>query len=270
YAGATASEIDWEKRVEMQALVQKYTTHSISSTINLPSDVSLEKVSNIYIESWKKGLKGITVYRDGSRSGILVSSEEDKAKAKEEIFAETYAPKRPKKIAAKIVRFHNDKEKWIAVVGLLYNRPYEIFTGKMEDVFNLPNWVVEGWVIKNRDEEGKSRYDFQFCDKDGYKITIEGLSRSFNKEFWNYAKLISGILRHGMPIPFVVDLINNLNLFDENINTWKAGVVRALKQFVPDGTAAADRKCEECGDPEGIIFSEGCLECKSCGYSKCG
>lgn len=270
YAGATASEIDWKKRVEMQALVQKYTTHSISSTINFPSDVSLEKVSNIYIESWKKGLKGITVYRDGSRSGILVSSEEDKAKAKEEIFAETYAPKRPKKIAAKIVRFHNDKEKWIAVVGLLYNRPYEIFTGKMEDVFNLPNWVVEGWVIKNRDEEGKSRYDFQFCDKDGYKITIEGLSRSFNKEFWNYAKLISGILRHGMPIPFVVDLINNLNLFDENINTWKAGVVRALKQFVPDGTAAADRKCEECGDPEGIIFSEGCLECKSCGYSKCG
>ncbi len=270
YTGATASEIDWKKRVEMQALVQKYTTHSISSTINLPSDVSLEKVSNIYIESWKKGLKGITVYRDGSRSGILVSSEEDKAKAKEEIFAETYAPKRPKKIEAKIVRFHNDKEKWIAVVGLLYNRPYEIFTGKMEDVFNLPIWVTEGWVIKNRDEEGKSRYDFQFSDKDGYKITIEGLSRSFNEEFWNYAKLISGILRHGMPIPFVVDLINNLNLFDENINTWKAGVVRALKQFVPDGTAAADRKCSECGDPEGIIFSEGCLECKSCGYSKCG
>lgn len=272
YFGASASEIDWQKRVEMQALVQKYTTHSISSTINLPSDVSLEKVSNIYIESWKKGLKGITVYRDGSRSGILVSSDNKKSEIKtnEEVFAETFAPKRPKKLEAKIVRFNNENEKWLAVVGLLDNRPYEIFTGKMEDVFNLPSWVEEGWVIKNRDEEGNSRYDFQFCDKHGYRVTIEGLSRSFNEEFWNYAKLISGVLRHGMPIPYVVDLINNLNLFDKNINTWKAGVVRALKQFVPNGTPAADKKCSECGDPEGIIFSEGCLECKSCGYSKCG
>lgn len=274
YAGATASEIDWQMRVEMQALVQKYTTHSISSTINLPTDVSQEKVSDIYIESWKQGLKGITVYRDGSRSGILVSSDDKKKDKKpvtnEEVFAETFAPKRPKKIEAKIVRFNNENEKWIAVVGLLHNRPYEIFTGKMEDVFNLPNWVTDGWVIKARNEDGTSRYDFQFSDKHGYKVTIEGLSRSFNEEFWNYAKLISGVLRHGMPIPYVVDLINNLNLFDENINTWKAGVVRALKQFVPNGTAAADKKCEECGDPEGIIFSEGCLECKSCGYSKCG
>lgn len=272
YSGATASEIDWEKRVEMQALVQKYTTHSISSTINLPSDVSQEKVSDIYVESWKKGLKGITVYRDGSRSGILVSSDEKKEKKTdvESAFTETFAPKRPMKIEAKIVRFNNENEKWIAVVGLLHDRPYEIFTGRMEDVFNLPNWVVDGWVIKNRDEEGNSRYDFQFSDKHGYKVTIEGLSRSFNEEFWNYAKLISGVLRHGMPIPYVVDLINNLNLFDANINTWKAGVVRALKQFVPDGTPAADKKCSECGDPEGIIFSEGCLECKSCGYSKCG
>lgn len=270
YAGATASEINWEKRVEMQALVQKYTTHSISSTINLPSDVSQEKVSDIYIDSWRKGLKGITVYRDGSRSGILVSSEDKKEEAKDSVFAETFAPKRPKKIDAKIVRFNNEKEKWIAVVGLLHNRPYEIFTGKMEDVFNLPQWVTNGWVLKNRDDDGKSRYDFQFSDKHGYKVTIEGLSRSFNEEYWNYAKLISGVLRHGMPIPYVVDLINNLNLLDENINTWKAGVVRALKQFVPDGTPAADKKCTECGDPEGIIFSEGCLECKSCGYSKCG
>lgn len=272
YYQATASEIDWQKRVEMQALVQKYTTHSISSTINLPTDVSTEKVSNIYIESWKKGLKGITVYRDGSRSGILISSDdkEKKALTNEAVFAETFAPKRPKKIDAKIVRFNNENEKWLAVVGLLHNRPYEIFTGKMEDVFNLPTWVEDGWVIKNRDEEGNSRYDFQFCDKHGYKVTIEGLSRSFNEEFWNYAKLISGVLRHGMPIPYVVDLINNLNLFDKNINTWKAGVVRALKQFVPDGTPAADKKCAECGDPDGIIFSEGCLECKSCGYSKCG
>ena len=273
YAGATAPEIDWEKRVEMQALVQKYTTHSISSTINLPSDVSEEKVSDIYVESWRKGLKGITVYRDGSRSGILVSSDDKKqeeaSKKREEAFAETFAPKRPKKIAAKIVRFNNEKEKWLAVVGLLHNRPYEIFTGKMEDVFNVPTWVTEGWVIKNRDEDGNSRYDFQFSDRQGYKVTIEGLSRSFNEEYWNYAKLISGVLRHGMPIPYVVDLINNLNLLDENINTWKAGVARALKQFVPDGTPAADKKCSECGDPDGLVFSEGCLECKSCGYSKC-
>ena len=272
YAGATASEINWQKRVEMQALVQKYTTHSISSTINLASDVSEEKVSDIYIESWKKGLKGITVYRDGSRSGILVSND-DKGKKevnKDNIFAETYAPKRPKKLESKIIRFNNEKEKWLAVVGILNDRPYEIFTGKMEDVFNLPTWVEKGYVIKNRDEEGNSRYDFQFCDKHGYKVTIEGLSRSFNEEYWNYAKLISGVLRHGMPIPYVVDLTNNLNLLDESINTWKAGVVRALKQFVPDGTPAADKACGECGDPEGIIFSEGCLVCKSCGYSKCG
>ena len=270
YAGATAAEIDWQKRVEMQALVQKYTTHSISSTINLATDVTLEKVSDIYIESWRQGLKGITVYRDGSRSGILVSSEDKKDADKDSIFAETFAPKRPKKIDAKIVRFNNEKEKWLAVVGVIHDRPYEIFTGKMEDVFNLPNWVEKGWVIKNKEKDGKSRYDFQFCDKQGYKVTIEGLSRSFNEEYWNYAKLISGVLRHGMPIPYVVDLINNLNLLDENINTWKAGVARALKQFVPDGTPAADKKCTECGDPEGIIFSEGCLECKSCGYSKCG
>ncbi len=273
YAGATASEINWQKRVEMQALVQKYTTHSISSTINLATDVSQEKVSDIYIESWKQGLKGITVYRDGSRSGILVSSDDKKdksAEAAQNVFAETYAPKRPKKLESKIIRFNNEKEKWLAVVGILNDRPYEIFTGKMEDVFNLPTWVEKGYVIKNRDEDGKSRYDFQFCDKHGYKVTIEGLSRSFNEEYWNYAKLISGVLRHGMPIPYVVDLINNLNLLDESINTWKAGVVRALKQFVPDGTPAADKTCGECGDPEGIIFSEGCLVCKSCGYSKCG
>ncbi|MCX2838613.1 MULTISPECIES: adenosylcobalamin-dependent ribonucleoside-diphosphate reductase [Salinimicrobium] len=273
YAGATASEINWQKRVEMQALVQKYTTHSISSTINLASDVTTDKVSDIYIESWRQGLKGITVYRDGSRSGILVSSDDKKDKkadAVQNVFAETYAPKRPKKLESRIIRFNNESEKWLAVVGILNDRPYEIFTGKMEDVFNLPNWVEKGYVIKNRDEDGNSRYDFQFCDKHGYKVTIEGLSRSFNEEYWNYAKLISGVLRHGMPIPYVVDLINNLNLLDESINTWKAGVVRALKQFVPDGTPAADKECGECGDPDGIIFSEGCLVCKSCGYSKCG
>ena len=268
YAGATANEIDWLKRIEMQALVQKYTTHSISSTINLPNDVSLEVVSDIYKESWKQGLKGITVYRDGARSGILIASDK-KSDPNVACFTETFAPKRPKKLEAKVIRFQNDYEKWIAVVGILDGKPYEIFTGKMEDGFNLPQWVEFGFVTKKKDDS-KSRYDFQYVDKDGYKVTIEGLSRSFDKEYWNYAKLISGVLRHGMPITYVIDLINNLNLYDENINTWKNGLARALKIFVPDGTAAADKKCSECGDPEGLIYSEGCLKCKSCGYSKCG
>lgn len=269
YAGATAPEIDWKKRVEMQALVQKYTTHSISSTINLASDVTVDLVGDIYIDSWQKGLKGITVYRDGSRSGILVSTDE---KTKEETITstETLIAKRPDKIEAEIVRFHNETEKWLAVIGLVEGRPYEIFTGQMKDAFNLPQWVEKGWVIKSRNEDGSSRYDFQYIDNEGYKITIEGLSRSFDKEFWNYAKLISGVLRHGMPIPYVVDLVQNLNLYDDHINTWKNGVARALKRFVPEGTEALDKKCSNCNDPEGLIFEEGCLKCKSCGYSKCG
>ncbi|WP_456420975.1 adenosylcobalamin-dependent ribonucleoside-diphosphate reductase [Lutibacter sp.] len=270
YNGATAPEIDWAKRIEMQALVQKYTTHSISSTINLASDVSVEMVGDIYIESWKKGLKGITVYRDGSRSGILVSNDDKKKKNNEGCYADTIFPKRPKKIEAKVVRFQNDYDKWVAVVGVINNRPYEVFTGKIEDAFILPAWLDKGWVIKNRDENGKSRYDFQFLDKQGYKVTLEGLSRTFDKEYWNYAKLISGVLRHGMPIQYVVDLINNLNLYDENINTWKNGIARTLKQFVTDGTQAVDKKCPECGDPEGLIYEEGCLKCKNCGHSKCG
>jgi len=269
YAGATAPEIDWVKRVEMQALVQKYTTHSISSTINLAADVPVEMVGDIYIESWKKGLKGITVYRDGSRSGILISND-DKKEKNNECFKETIFPKRPKIIEAKVVRFQNDYDKWVAVVGLINNRPYEVFTGKIEDAFILPAWLESGYVIKNRDEEGNSRYDFQFLDKQGYKVTLEGLSRTFDKEYWNYAKLISGVLRHGMPIAYVVDLISNLNMFDDNINTWKNGIARTLKQFVEDGTQAADKKCPECGDPEGLIYEEGCLKCKNCGHSKCG
>lgn len=268
YSGATAPEIDWAKRIEMQALVQKYTTHSISSTINLAADVPVELVGDIYIESWKKGLKGITVYRDGSRSGILVSNV--KKEKSDECYAETFFPKRPKIIEAKVVRFQNDYDKWVAVVGLINNRPYEIFTGKIEDAFLLPTWLEKGFVIKNRDEKGESRYDFQFLDKQGYKVTLEGLSRTFDKEYWNYAKLISGVLRHGMPIPYVVDLINNLNLYDENINTWKNGIARTLKQFVEDGTQAADKKCTECGDPKGLIYEEGCLKCKNCGFTKCG
>lgn len=283
YAGSTAPEINWLKRVEMQALVQKYVTHSISSTINLPEDIQEDTVAQIYIESWKKGLKGITVYRDGSRSGVLVSSDKKEKSEAETIEADektlnefsnsfgiTSAPKRPKRLVADVIRFQNDYEKWMAVVGKIDGRPYEIFTGRLEDSFNLPPFVEEGWVIKNKTEDGENRYDFQFIDKEGYRTTIEGLSRSFNKEFWNYAKLISGILRHGMPINYIVDLVSDLNLYDDNINTWKNGVARALKRYIPDGTIAADKKCPSCGDPNGLIYEEGCLNCKSCGHSKCG
>lgn len=270
YAGSTASEIDWQKRVELQSVVQKYTTHSISSTINLAADVSLEQVGNIYLEAWKKGLKGITVYRDGSRSGVLVSTEEKKSSKKSDAIIETRPPKRPKSLEADVIRFQNHNEKWIAVVGLLNGRPYEVFTGKAEDSFFIPAWTDKGWVIKNVSEDGKKRYDFQFLDKDGYRITIEGLSRAFNKEFWNYAKLISGVLRHGMPLPHVVNMVENLHFISDDINTWKAGVIRGLKKYIPDGTQAADKKCAECGDPEGLIYEEGCLKCKSCGQSKCG
>src|SRR5690625_660717 len=273
YKGSTASEIDWLKRVEMQALVQKYVTHSISSTINLPSDVSVDSVGGIYLESWKKGLKGITVYRDGSRSGVLVSSEEGEEDSSDEEAGSNgidgyHPPKRPKKIEADVIRFQNEYEKWLAVVGFVNGKPYEIFTGKMEDSFNLPSFVNKGWVIKSKTDRG-SRYDFQYIDRDGYRITIEGLSRSFDKEYWNYAKLISGVLRHNMPINDVVDLINGLNLYDDNINTWKNGVARALKRYVADGVQASDKACPSCDDPNGLIYEEGCLTCKSCGYSKC-
>lgn len=272
YAGATAPEINWKKRVAMQAVVQKYVTHSISSTINLPTDVSLDQVGEIYLDSWKKGLKGITVYRDGSRSGVLVSSKEEKNDSKEKSeFKETHAPSRPKRLDAKVLRFQNNKEKWIAVVGLLNGRPYEIFTGKTEDVFVLPQAVEYGWVIKTKkdDSDKGTQYDFQYEDKDGYKITMGGLCRSFNKEFWNYAKLISGVLRHGMPIHYVVDLIGKMNLYDNNINTWKNGVVRALKTFIPDGTKLNDHNCSEC-ETDGLVYEEGCLKCINCGYTKCG
>lgn len=282
YAGSTAPEIDWLKRVELQALVQKYVTHSISSTINLPEDIDEETVAQIYIDSWKKGLKGITVYRDGSRSGVLISNDKTEKTKAEKLesdektmsefsneFSITSAPKRPRKLEAEVIRFQNDYDKWMAVVGKIDGKPYEIFTGKLEDSFNLPPFVEEGWVIKEKTDTGENRYDFQFIDKEGYRTTIEGLSRSFNKEYWNYAKLISGVLRHGMPINYIVDLVSDLNLYDDNINTWKNGVARALKRYIPDGTIAADKKCPSCGDPNGLIYEEGCLNCKSCGHSKC-
>ncbi|MEO8149481.1 MAG: adenosylcobalamin-dependent ribonucleoside-diphosphate reductase [Bacteroidia bacterium] len=270
YFGATATQISWHKRIQLQAVVQKYTTHSISSTINLAKDVSEEQVGKIYLEAWKKGLKGITVYRDGSRSGVLVANEEKKNTSKAGAIIESEAPERPLILEAAVVRFQNAEEKWIAYVGLLNNKPYEIFTGKAQDAFSIPEWVEKGWIIKNKNGNGKSRYDFQYMDAEGYRVTIEGLSRSFNKEYWNYAKLISGVLRYGMPLPQVVHLIEDLHLMSENINTWKTGVERALKKFIPDGTIAVDRLCSECGDAEGLIYEEGCLKCKSCGQSKCG
>ncbi|HTA83911.1 MAG TPA: adenosylcobalamin-dependent ribonucleoside-diphosphate reductase [Bacteroidia bacterium] len=270
YAGSTAPEIDWIKRVELQSLVQKYTTHSISSTINLPNDVAVDSVGEIYIQAWKQGLKGITVYRDGSRSGVLIAADDKKKKTNATQITETVPPKRPKELEAEVIRFNNGAEKWIAVVGILDGKPYEVFTGKADDGINLPLWLEKGWVIKSKSEDGKKRYDFRYKDKDGYNVTIEGLSRSFDKEFWNYAKLLSGVLRHGMPIPHVVDLIANLNLYDDSINTWKAGVERALKKYIPDGTKSKDKKCSSCGDEDGLIYEEGCLKCKNCGYSKCG
>lgn len=267
YAGATANEIDWLKRVEIQGIIQKYVTHSISSTINLPEDVDVMIVDKIYKTAWEKGLKGITVYRDGSRSGVLISSEEKK---KEEGIVDRIAPKRPKELRAAIVRFRNENENWMAFVGLLNDRPYEIFTGRAEDSFALPNYVEEGWIIKARDNNNRSRYDFRYVDSQGYNVVIEGLSRSFDKEFWNYAKLISGILRHGMPMVDIIHLIDNLNFDRNHINTWKNGVNRALKSFVPDGTRSKDHTCPGCGDEEGLVFEEGCLKCKSCGHTTCG
>ncbi|MBK9730884.1 MAG: adenosylcobalamin-dependent ribonucleoside-diphosphate reductase [Chitinophagaceae bacterium] len=271
YFGSTAPEIDWIKRVEIQSVVQKYITHSISSTINLPNDVAVEKVGEIYLEAWKHGLKGITVYRDGSRSGVLIANDDKGKKTTADEVLTSNAPKRPKVLEADVLRFMNGNEKWSAVVGLLKGKPYEIFTGVVnEDSILLPNYVDKGWVIKTRLEDRTTRYDFQYIDRAGYKVTIEGLSRSFEQEFWNYAKLISGVLRHGMPIPHIIDLIENLDLKAESLNTWKAGVERALKKYIEDGTPAVDKQCPECGDLKGLVYEEGCLVCKSCGSSKCG
>jgi len=272
--GSTANDIDWKKRVALQSVVQKYTTHSISSTVNLPAHVTENLVGDIYMEAWKKGLKGITVYREGSRSGVLVANDSASKNNKQvngngEVNEPGDFPKRPAVLETTVVRFLNETEKWIAYVGLLEGKPYEIFTGKSEDAFSIPAWVEKGWIIKSK-KDGKSRYDFQYVDKEGYRVTIEGLNRSFDKQYWNYAKLISGVLRHGMPLQHVVNLIENLHLFNDSINTWKAGVERALKKFIPDGTEAVDRRCPECGDPQGLIYEEGCLKCKSCGNNKCG
>lgn len=269
YYKATSNDVDWMMKVKMQGSIQKWVDHSISVTINMPADVKEEIVNDLYIEAWKCGCKGCTVYREGSRSGVLIS-----AKDKKEI-PECKRPEvtevRPKVLEADVVRFQNNKEKWVALVGLLDNVPYEIFTGLLDDDegIMLPKTVVKGRIIKNYDENGNKHYDFQFENKRGYKTTIEGLSEKFNKEYWNYAKLISGVLRWRMPIDQVIKLVSSLEFDNDNINTWKVGVERALKKYVVDGTEAKGQKCPNCGN-ETLIYQEGCLICKTCGSSRCG
>jgi ribonucleoside-diphosphate reductase alpha chain len=257
-------------KVKMQGAIQKWVDHSISVTVNIPEETTEEMVSKIYMAGWESGCKGITVYRDGSRSGVLVSNDDKGKKEEAGAFMETQAPPRPKVLEADIVKFNNNHEKWVAIVGTIDGRPYEIFTGRAEDSFSILGHVDKGWVIRNKSQDGRARYDFQYEDKDGYKTTIEGLSRTFNQEYWNYAKLISGVLRHGMPIAFVVEMVANLHLSDESLNTWKNGVQRALKRYIPDGTKVDGKACPECSAEEGLVFKEGCLTCVDCGYSKCG
>ncbi|WP_373057546.1 adenosylcobalamin-dependent ribonucleoside-diphosphate reductase [Zunongwangia sp. H14] len=270
YYQATSNDVDWLSKVKMQGAVQKWVDHSISVTINLPNDATEELVGRLYLQAWQAGCKGVTVYRDGSRSGVLISNEEKKEEEQEE-GTSVFPTKRPQVLKADVVRFQNNKDKWIAFIGLIDDRPYEIFTGFAddEDGILIPRWVNEGLIIKNRNEDGTSRYDFQYQNKRGYKTTIEGLSHKFNPEFWNYAKLISSTLRHGMSIEKVVDLIASLQLDTESINTWKNGVARALKRYIADGTVARKEKCNNCNSTS-LIYQEGCLTCKDCGSSKCG
>lgn len=271
YYKATSNDVDWLMKVKMQGRIQKWVDHSISVTINLPNDVDEALVNRLYVEAWRSGCKGCTVYRDGSRSGVLISTKSDKKAELPPCKPPTVVETRPKILDADVVRFQNNKEKWVAFVGLLDNHPYEIFTGVLDDEEGivLPKSVVSGHIIKNVDENGDKRYDFQFENKRGYKVTIEGLSEKFNKEYWNYAKLISGVLRYRMPIEQVMKLVSSLQLDSENINTWKNGVERALKKYVTDGTAAKGKKCPNCGN-ETLVYQEGCLICTTCGASRCG
>ena len=263
YHLATSADIDWVSKVRMQGAIQKWVDHSISVTVNVPKETTKEIVSDVYLTAWESGCKGCTIYRDGSRTGVLVSSKDSKPA---DTFAETKAPKRPKKLEAEIVRFKNEREDWIAVVGMYEGRPYEIFTGRAEN-FLLPKDVEKGWVIRTKEPgDAHARYDFQFLDHDGYHVTIEGLSRMFRKEYWNYAKLISGILRHGMPIANVVDLIGKLTFDVDSITTWSNGVARALKRFIKDGTETSE-VCPECGSK--LVYNSGCKTCPNCGWSKC-
>lgn len=269
YYKATSNDVDWLMKVKMQGRIQKWVDHSISVTINLPNNVDEDLINRLYVEAWRSGCKGCTVYRDGSRAGVLISTKPKEKK--EENRSNQVVEVRPRVLEADVVRFQNNKEKWVAFVGLLDGRPYEIFTGIQdeEEGILLPKSVTTGRIIKNYDEDGVKRYDFQFENKRGYKMTIEGLSEKFNKEYWNYAKLISGVLRWRMPIEQVIKLVSSLQLDSENINTWKNGVERALKKYVQDGTEAKGVKCPNCGH-ETLVYQEGCLICKTCGSSRCG
>ncbi len=276
YYKATSNDVDWLNKVRMQGAVQKWVDHSISVTINLPNDISEEMVGKLYVEAWRSGCKGCTVYRDGSRSGVLISlagdgkNKKKKGEAAHYMAEEEHILKRPDELEADVVRFQNNKEKWIAFIGLIDNRPYEIFTGIADDEEGIfcPKSVTKGKIIKVK-ENGEKRYDFQFINKRGFKTTIEGLSEKFNPEFWNYAKLISGVLRYGMPIEQVLKLVASLELDNKSINTWKMGVERALKKYLPNGTKLSGQTCPNCGQ-ESLVYQEGCLICTNCGTSRCG
>ena len=266
YFGATSNDVDWVSKVKMQGKIQKWIDHSISVTVNLPNNVAEDVVGKVYQTAWESGCKGVTVYRDGSRSGVLISTKEADTQTTNEI------KKRPKVLEADVVRFNNNNEQWIAFVGLLDGEPYEVFTGKVDDdVLIFPKSVERGRIVKVRDDKGVSRYDFQYIDKHGYENTLGGLSRLFDKEFWNYAKLISGVLRYKMPITNVINLVSSLKLDNDSISSWKAGVERALKKYIQDGTKAKTGTiCPECGRENTMEYKEGCLSCNNCGYSKCG
>ena len=261
---ATAEDVDWLAKVQLQGRIQKWVDHSISVTVNLPENATEELIDQIYRTGWQYGCKGMTVYREGSRSGVLISEKAEKQNS----FLETVPPKRPDILEALVFNFMNNDEKWVAVVGVYENKPYEIFTGRAVDSFSILSKIKEGRVLKTKDQNGRNRYDFQYLDGDGYKVTIEGLSRTFDKEFWNYAKLISGILRHGMPLPYVVDVVENLHLDSDSLNTWKNGVLRALRKFIADGTVPTHDTCPAC-KMTALVYQEGCLHCKNCGHSEC-
>ena len=275
YYKATANDVDWLMKVRMQGAIQKWVDHSISVTVNLPNNVDEALVNNLYVEAWRSGCKGCTIYRDGSRAGVMVAlkkkKKEDKTEEKPECRRPEVTEVRPQTLECDVVRFQNNKEKWVAFVGLLDGYPYEIFTGLQDDDEGivLPKTVTKGKIIKQTNEDGSHRYDFQFENKRGYKTTVEGLSEKFNPEYWNYAKLISGVLRYRMPIDHVIKLVGSLQLKSESINTWKNGVERALKKYVVDGTVAQGKKCPQCGQ-ETLVYQEGCLICKNCGASRCG
>lgn len=286
YYKATANDVDWLMKVKMQGAIQKWVDHSISVTVNLPHDVDEALVNRLYVEAWRSGCKGCTIYRDGSRSGVMIQVDEKKKKKSDtddvndnENDKKGAVPckhpevteVRPQTLECDVVRFQNNKEKWVAFVGLLNGYPYEIFTGLQDDEEGivLPKTVTKGKIIKQQNPDGSKRYDFQFENKRGYKTTVEGLSEKFNPEYWNYAKLISGVLRYRMPIDHVIKLVSSLQLKSESINTWKNGVERALKKYVTDGTAASGLKCPNCGQ-ETPVYQEGCLICTNCGASRCG